>query len=52
MSAVATAIQKADWEAAAVCLLWGFVRAASKVPPEALQDLLDALEDGGHGSKG
>ena len=44
MTTIATAIERQDWEVVAVCLLRGFVQAASRLPPETLQQLLVALE--------
>ena len=47
MTTIATAIERQEWEVVAVCLLRGFVRAASKLPPETLQYLIEALEGEG-----
>jgi hypothetical protein len=38
------AIEREDWELAALCLMWGVVEAARKYPQEALDALLDELE--------
>ena len=38
------AIEREDWELAALCLMWGVVEAARKYPQEALEALLDELE--------
>jgi len=38
------AIEREDWELAALCLMWGVVEAAQKYPREALDALLDELE--------
>jgi hypothetical protein len=37
------AIEREDWEAAALCLALGVVRAARKLPPDALEDMIDQL---------
>jgi hypothetical protein len=37
------AIEREDWELAALCLMWGVVEAARKYPQEALDALLDEL---------
>ena len=47
MSTIATAIEKQDWEVVAVCLIRGFAQVASRLPPETLQQLLEALEGEG-----
>ena len=44
MTTIETAIKKQEWEVVAVCLLRGFVQAASRLPPETLQHLVEALE--------
>jgi len=38
------AIEREEWELAALCLMWGVVEAARKYPQEALDALLDELE--------
>jgi hypothetical protein len=43
-SLLAQAIEREDWEMAALCLLLGAVEAAEKMPREALEALLDELE--------
>jgi hypothetical protein len=43
-STLELAIERKDWELAALCLLLGFVEVASKLPPETLERLLDLLE--------
>jgi hypothetical protein len=43
-SLLAQAIEKEDWEVAALCLLLGAVEAANKLPRETLDALLDELE--------
>jgi hypothetical protein len=37
------AIERREWELAALCLLNGLARAAEKLPPEAIEELLDLL---------
>ena len=44
MTTIATAIERQDWEVVAVCLLRGFVQVASRLPPDTLQHLIEALE--------
>ncbi len=44
MSLLATAIAEQKWEAAALWLLLGVTRAAAALPPDALEELLEALE--------
>ena len=39
------AIQQEDWEAAALCLLLGAVRAARKIPPETLEEMIELLSE-------
>lgn len=43
-SLLAQAIEREDWELAALCLLLGVVEAANKLPRETLDALLDELE--------
>jgi hypothetical protein len=43
-SLLARAIEREDWELAALCLLIGVVEAAEKLPRETLDALLDELE--------
>ena len=33
-----------DWEVVAICLLQGFIQTISRLPPETLQHMLEALE--------
>ena len=47
MSTIATAIQRQEWEVVVICLLRGFVQVASRLPPETLYQLLEALEGEG-----
>jgi hypothetical protein len=39
------AIQQENWEAAALCLLLGAVRAAHKLPPETLEEMIELLSE-------
>lgn len=53
MSALSQAIAQEQWDTAAYLLLLGILRTAQRVPPNALEDLLHALqgmenEDGKH----
>jgi hypothetical protein len=43
-SLLAQAIERQDWEVAALCLMLGVVEAAEKLPHETLDALLDELE--------
>ena len=43
-SLLAQAIEREDWEVAALCLLLGVVEAANKLPQETLDALLDELD--------
>jgi hypothetical protein len=47
MTTIATAIERQDWQVVAVCLLRGFVQVASRLPPETLHHLVEALEGEG-----
>ena len=38
------AIERREWDAAAVCLLRGLAQAAAALPPDAVHHLLEALE--------
>jgi hypothetical protein len=53
MQALAAAIERKQWELAALCLLLGLTEAAAKLPPEAIEGLLEVLvaEDGPSGRK-
>jgi hypothetical protein len=42
-SLLAVAIEREDWEVAALCLLIGAVEAVNKLPQETLEALLDEL---------
>jgi hypothetical protein len=44
MTALATAIQRKQWDFVALCLLIGVAEVASTLPPETLGQLLDLLE--------
>jgi hypothetical protein len=48
MQTLAVAIERKQWELAALCLLLGLTEAAAKLPPEAIEGLLEVLatEDG------
>ena len=46
MSALRWAIEREDWELAALCLLYGMARAAAKLAPETLDELIEELEPG------
>ena len=48
MTTIATAIKRQDWEVVAFCLLRGFVQAASRLPPETLYHLVEALDGEGN----
>lgn len=43
-SALALALERRDWSLAALCLLLGVADAASRLPPETLESLLELLE--------
>lgn len=43
MSALALAIERKEWELAALYLLLGVSRAAAKLPPDAIYGLLEVL---------
>jgi hypothetical protein len=50
MSALALAIERKQWELAALYLLLGVSRAAAKLPPDAVYGLLEVLSvEGGEG---
>jgi hypothetical protein len=50
MSALALAIERKEWELAALYLLLGVSRAAAKLPPDAIYGLLEVLSaEGGEG---
>jgi hypothetical protein len=43
MQTLAVAIERKQWELAALCLLLGLTEAAAKLPPEAIEGLLEVL---------
>ena len=43
-TALPLAIERRDWRLAALCLLLGVAEAASRLPPETLDSLLELLE--------
>ena len=43
-STLEIAIERKNWELAALCLLLGVAEVASKLPPETLERLLELLE--------
>ncbi len=45
-SILRAAIEREDWETAALCLALGVVRAARKLPPETLEEMIGQLTDG------
>ena len=49
MSALALAIERKEWEAAALYLLLGVSQAAAKLPPDAIHGLLEVLSERGEG---
>lgn len=52
-SILAAAIEREDWETAAICLLLGVSRAARTLPPEALEQMIELLaEDAPRRKKG
>lgn len=44
-SALAVAVERRAWSLAALCLLLGVAEAASRLPPETLESLLELLEE-------
>ena len=44
MSPLAVAVERGAWTLVALYLLLGVVEAASRLPPEAVEGLLEALE--------
>ena len=48
MGVFAQAVREERWELAALCLVWGMVRALDRLPPDTLESLLEVLE-GDHG---
>ena len=43
MSTLALAIEKKEWELAALCLLLGVTEAAAALPPDGVEGLLEVL---------
>ena len=39
------AIEREDWEAAALCLLLGAVKVARAIPPETLEEMIEMLSE-------
>ena len=52
MGALTTAIERQEWELAALCLALGVTRAAAALPPEAVEALLETLQPEGNGEPG
>lgn len=48
MSLLAQSIERQQWELAAHVLVLGLLRALSRLPPDAVVDLMDVLQGGGH----
>ena len=46
MGLLAQAVQKEQWELAALCLLLAALRTVQRLPPDAVVGLLEALEGG------
>lgn len=44
-AALPIAIQRKEWTLAALCLLLGVAEAASRLPPETFENLLELLEE-------
>lgn len=44
-SLLAVAIEREDWDAAAVVLLLGVVEAAHRIPPETLEEMIALLSE-------
>ena len=44
MATLALALERRAWSVAALCLLLGVAEAASRLPPETLESLLELLE--------
>ncbi len=43
-SALALALERQEWSLAALCLLLGVAEAATRLPPETLESLMELLE--------
>jgi hypothetical protein len=50
LGALATAIERHQWERAALYLLMGVTRAAAALPPEAVEGLLEVLDASSEGA--
>ena len=48
LTTLAIAIERQQWELAAVCLLLGVTRAAAALPPEAVEGLVEVLGEARH----
>ena len=46
LTTLAVAIERQQWELAALCLLLGVTRAAAALPPDALEGLIEVLDAG------
>ena len=46
MATLAIAIERQQWELAALCLLLGVARVAAALPPDAVEGLLEVLDAG------
>jgi hypothetical protein len=44
-SLLATAIERQDWEIAALLLFLGVTRAARKLPPDSIEQIVEALSE-------
>lgn len=52
MPDLAVAIEQQQWELVALYVLLGVTEAASRLPPEAIDDLLEILSPEGEGESG
>ena len=50
MATLSWAIERKHWELAALCLLFGLMEALNRLPPDAIDDLIEVL-DGSEGGK-
>jgi hypothetical protein len=48
-SLLAVAIEREDWDLAALCLVYGALKAVEALPKEVLEELLTLLEENSHG---
>lgn len=46
MTTLSIALERQQWELAALCLLWGVSRTAMALPPDAVDGLLAVLDAG------